>query len=142
MIQDESKIPNPFDKSIRTNCKFQFTDFSKEQSEINAYGPSKLQKQQFEATDIKLHLIHTKLKSQSAKAVKKMAGVSYVKATESHQLNIDYEPLAHTCFQGSYNVEAAEKPYHVLENLWQQRLAFIYFESPTEKMMKNYILNP
>jgi hypothetical protein len=81
LIQND--IPNPFDKSIRTKCQFQFTDFSKEQSEINSYGPSKLQKQQFEATDTKLHLIHTKLKSQSAKAVKKMAGVSYVKKTES-----------------------------------------------------------
>lgn len=44
---------------------------------------------------------------QSSTAVRKSAGVSYVKPSESRQLRVkhEYEPLAPTVFQCSYNLQ-------------------------------------
>ena len=97
------KVINPFDASIRSLSSTEFTDFTRAQSEINQYQPTLLQQQIFRGT-VSQHLIHTKLQSQSASVVRKNCGVSYVKQSESRQVNVDYEKLDHTIFQGSYNV--------------------------------------
>jgi len=54
------EVVNPFDKSIRNICPTFYTDFTKEQSDINTYTPSMLQKAQFETAKVSEHLIHRK----------------------------------------------------------------------------------
>ena len=55
-------------------------------------------------------MIRKKLANQSAIAVKKEAGVSYVKATESRQHKVAhiYKELAPTVFQCSYNLSPSK----------------------------------
>lgn len=75
--------------------------------------------------------------------VNRQAGVSYVKPSESKQLNVDYEKLAPTCFQGSYGMQTVEeKPYSIFNSVMNSPFCFAYFESPDEQMMKKYILEP
>lgn len=91
-------VTNPFDRSIRNNNTIAFTDFSKEGAEINTYRPAQLQRQV--NSEPKQHVIHKKMKGQSTVAVRREAGVSYVKETESRQLFVSdrYERLGHTVF--------------------------------------------
>lgn len=39
-VVQNKPIPNPMDKSIRDICSFDFTDFTKDQSDINQYLPT------------------------------------------------------------------------------------------------------
>lgn len=71
-----------------------------------------------------------------------MAGVSYVKASESRQQHVGLEPLASTVFQGSYNITApVAKPDELFETLSQQ-LTFTSFEADSEVQMKSICLDP
>lgn len=75
--------------------------------------------------------------------MKRLAGVSYVKASESKQLNVNYDKLAPICYQGSYNMPTVDvKPYQIFESVMNNPICFAFFESPDEQTMKQYILNP
>lgn len=82
---------NAYDKSIRQidAPKMNFLDLSTENSAINIYGPAMMQKNHFESKDYMKHFIHSgKGGTQSSCAVKRMCGVSYIKKTESKQIDV------------------------------------------------------
>ena len=94
-------------------------------------------------------MIHRKLRGQSAIAVKKEAGISYVKATESkqHKVGHIYRELAPTVFQCSYNISPS-KCKSVIDGLYKNLfggdspLIIAYFESHYEEFFKSFLLNP
>ena len=88
------------------------------------------------------HLVHTKLKGQSAVTVRKDCGVSYIKPTESRQVDVDYERLAHTSFQGSYNLQGAATDGPTNDVVIPSQSTLAYFESAHETEMKEYVLTP
>ena len=88
------------------------------------------------------------MKGQSAIAVRKEAGISYVKPTESQQIGVSekYDLLTSTVFQCSYNIKPAKINTSTLCDLYSeladQPLLLAYFESHSEHVFKEFILNP
>lgn len=60
------------------------------------------------------------MKGQSAIAVKKEAGISYVKPTESRQLRVgdNYQRLSATTFQCSYSLKPAKIESNLVCNFY------------------------
>jgi hypothetical protein len=92
------------------------------------------------------------MKGQSSVAVRREAGVSYVKETESRQIGVSdfYERLGHTIFQGSYNLKIADDisiSGSIFKRLFAAShegsdLLFVCFESATDSIMKEFLLHP
>ena len=84
--------------------------------------------------------------------MRREAGVSYVKETESRQLGVSssYERLGHTMFQGSYNLKIADDisiSGAIFKRLFKASsegsdLLFVCFESASDSLMKEYLLYP
>ena len=74
-----------------------FVDFNREdvQTANVRYEAAKLQREQFNSANIAEHFIHRK--AGNTIGIKRTCGVSYVKKTESKQLNVknDYDLLPH-----------------------------------------------
>jgi len=94
------------------------------------------------------HFIH---KKQSQCNIRRVSGVTYIKKSESQQLNVRdrYEKLAPIAIQGSYHLakatEALDSIDHICERIFfspDSYLVCTAFDSANEAQMKNYILKP
>lgn len=161
-----SQFKNPFDKTLRNQSVVRFVDFNNLATENNQYKPALIQKeQQKEAladqpppsqpaaasySSSGTHFIH---KKQSQCNIRRSAGVSYVKKSESKQVNVraNYEKLAPIVIQGSYHLPKSEDPATddlisqiCCETLFSEGsyLLCSAFESANEVTMKKYLLKP
>lgn len=89
-----------------------FIDFNNASTENNTYKPALIQKEQQDIAakvggGSSAHFIH---KKQSQCNIKRVSGVSYIKPSESKQLDVraNYEKLAPLVIQGSYNLPRLE----------------------------------
>lgn len=129
---------------------------SGENSAINKYGPSVMQRNHFESQYYMKHIIKNS-EGQSSKAIKRYCGVSYVNKSESKQIDVrdkGYEKLGHVSYQGSYSLNPHgehTKDYKKVMSFYKQIFEnpnnqgfFIacVFEQEKECLMKEYLLKP
>ena len=111
-----------------------------------------MQKKQEEVFNYKSHFIRKKQSSQNVN-IKRCTGVSYVKESESQQLNVNhiFKPLPHLVIQASTSCEILEEYDEFIADLYEKifcnvhsdySLLLAWFESDDEVKMREYLLYP
>ena len=143
------EIPNPMMKEDRDRF---FRELSFVTEYRSGYEPIKMQQLQEQAFNFKNHFIKKKQSCQNVN-IKRCSGVSYVKKTESEQINVGhiFQKLPHLVIQGSISCEVQEDKKDFLRQVYEKilcnesdsfSLLLSWFEAEDENLIREYLLYP